>query len=86
MLIIRDMEQRDETVILEMMKDFYNSPACLHTVPEENFRRTLSEAAAGNPCVKVLPRQSRLPCATLISPSHGTMRPGEIRSGSMSCI
>ena len=38
MLIIRDMEQRDETVILEMMKDFYNSPACLHIVPEENFR------------------------------------------------
>ena len=54
MLIIRDMEQKDEAVILEMMQDFYNSPACLHTVPEENFRRTLTEASAGNPCVRVL--------------------------------
>ncbi|HIX99282.1 GNAT family N-acetyltransferase [Faecalicatena contorta] len=54
MLIIRTMEKKDEAVILEMMKDFYNSPACLHTVPEENFRRTLAEAVAGNPCVRVL--------------------------------
>ena len=34
MLIIRTMEKKDEAVILEMMKDFYNSPACLHTVPK----------------------------------------------------
>lgn len=69
MLIIRDMEQRDETVILEMMKDFYNSPACLHTVPEENFRCTLSEAAAGNPCVKVLILEERDEAAPKTEPA-----------------
>ena len=72
MLIIRDMEQKDEAVILEMMQDFYNSPACLHTVPEENFRRTLTEASAGNPCVRVLILEEKERGALILLASHNS--------------
>ena len=78
MLIIRDMEQKDEAVILEMMQDFYNSPACLHTVPEENFRRTLTEASAGNPCVRVLILEEKERDALILLASHNS-RPGPSR-------
>lgn len=54
MLIIRDVEQKDEDEVITMMRDFYGSPACLHTVPEENFETTLLEATFGNPSVRIL--------------------------------
>lgn len=53
-LVIRDMESRDEGAVLEMMKDFYRSPACLHVVPEKNFKNTIREAVSGSPFVRIL--------------------------------
>lgn len=54
MLIIRDIVPQDKSAVLEMMKDFYNSPACLHAVPEEHFQNTIKEALLGNPAVRIL--------------------------------
>lgn len=54
MLVIRDAIPQDKAAVLSMMKDFYDSPACLHTVPEENFLNTFREALSGNPSVRLL--------------------------------
>lgn len=54
MLVIREITALDTDAVLEMMKDFYHSPACLHQVPEDNFRRTLKEVLGGNPDVRIL--------------------------------
>ncbi len=47
--MIRKYGVDDSSVVFEMMKDFYNSPAVLHKVPEDNYKRTLDEAEKGNP-------------------------------------
>lgn len=74
MLVIRNVEQRDEAAVIAMMQDFYNSPACLHTVPEENFRNTLREAVSGNPCVRVLLLEEEGPDgAQLLGYAHFTL-------------
>ena len=54
MLIIRDITEADREEVVLMMKEFYESPACLHTVPEENFQRTITEAVTNNPLTRIL--------------------------------
>lgn len=54
MLIIRDITEADRDAVVKMMKEFYESPACLHTVPEENFHRTITEAVNKNPLTRLL--------------------------------
>lgn len=49
MFVIRTVTENDRDIIVDMMKDFYQSPACLHPVPEENFHRTIDQCIAGNP-------------------------------------
>ncbi len=43
MFTIRDFNARDREVLFAMEKEFYEGPACDHTVPEENFEATLKE-------------------------------------------
>lgn len=54
MLIIRDITENDREAVIAMMNEFYDSPACLHAVPEENFQRTITEAVAKNPLTRLL--------------------------------
>lgn len=44
MLLIRDAKAEDREIYVEMSKEFYGSPACIHSVPEEHFTATLEES------------------------------------------
>ena len=39
--------------VTEMLDEFYHSPAVLHPIPRAHFEKTLNEAEAGNPCVRL---------------------------------
>lgn len=54
MLMIRDITEADREEVVAMMKEFYGSPACLHTVPEENFHRTITAAIEKSPLARIL--------------------------------
>ena len=41
--MIRKIEEKDKDEYLSMAKDFYSSPAVLHTVANENFQKTFEE-------------------------------------------
>lgn len=46
---IRKYENRHHNDFLQMMKEFFSSPAVLHNVPEEHFRKTIDELENGSP-------------------------------------
>lgn len=52
--MIRDVIYSDKDEILNMMKDFYSSPAVLHSVDESNFVNTFKMATDKSPYVRIL--------------------------------
>ena len=51
--MIRGYEASDRRTVTEMLDEFYHSPAVLHPIPRAHFEKTLNEAEAGNPCVRL---------------------------------
>ena len=51
--MIRKYCFKDRECVLQMMKQFYDSPAVLHKIPEENYAKTLDEAEKQNPYLDV---------------------------------
>lgn len=51
--MIRQIKTEDSAVFLQMAREFYHSPAVLHTVDEKNFEKTLEAALSGSPYVRV---------------------------------
>lgn len=51
--MIRRYEASDRSTVMEMLDEFYHSPAVLHPIPRAHFEKTLNEAEAGNPCVRL---------------------------------
>ena len=47
--MIRKIIESDRDCVLEMMEEFYHSPAVLHPVPSHFFRLTVDEALSGSP-------------------------------------
>lgn len=47
--MIRKYSSKDRQTVLEMMKEFYQSPAVCHDIPEKNMLTTLDEAEKGSP-------------------------------------
>lgn len=47
--MIRDIHQADRENLIRMMREFYASPAVLHTVPETHFERTADAVLSGSP-------------------------------------
>lgn len=43
MLKIRKLEEKDKTIYLKLMEQFYESDAVAHKVPKENFLKTFNE-------------------------------------------
>jgi len=54
MTTIKRMEEKDTQDIFEMMRDFYDSPAILHEVPEEVLRRDIEACISDNPYIEGL--------------------------------
>lgn len=46
------MTEQDRDEFIRLADEFYRSPACLHTVPLDNFHKTLDEILAGSPYTK----------------------------------
>lgn len=51
---IRDFMPEDKQAYIEMSKDFYSGPACLHEVSCENFQATFEESLRCNPYMRGL--------------------------------
>ena len=51
--MIRRYEASDRSAVTEMLDEFYHSPAVLHPIPRAHFEKSLNEAEAGNPCVRL---------------------------------
>lgn len=49
MIAIKEMEEKDQQAVLEMMRVFYDSPAVYHDVPEDVLRRNVEACAGENP-------------------------------------
>ena len=54
MFTIRDVKETDREVLFAMEKEFYEGPACDHTVPEENFEATLKECLRSRQYARML--------------------------------
>lgn len=54
MITIKRMEEKDTQDVLEMMRDFYDSPAILHQVSEEVLRRNIAACVGDNPLIEGL--------------------------------
>lgn len=52
MVVINKMEEKDTQDILEMMRDFYDSPAIIHDVPEEVLKRDVEACVGDNPYIE----------------------------------
>lgn len=46
--MIRKLEKSDRKLYVEMATEFYSSDAVLHSVPEENFQKTVDEALSSD--------------------------------------
>ncbi len=52
--MIRNITKDDTPFVIQLMKEFYSSPAVLHKVNENNFINTVDEALNDSPYVKIL--------------------------------
>lgn len=52
--MIRDFIKEDKAQLLELVSDFYNSPAVEHPIPVENFARCFDLIIKGSPYVRGL--------------------------------
>lgn len=48
----REVNPQDKQLFIELMREFYHSPAVLHSVPDDYFHWTFEEAVAGSPYAK----------------------------------
>ncbi|MDE7337336.1 MAG: GNAT family N-acetyltransferase [Clostridia bacterium] len=51
--MIRKYRCEDRQKVLNMMREFYSSPAVLHKIPEQNYAKTLDEAEKSSPYLDV---------------------------------
>lgn len=51
--MIRKIYQEDSKVFLQMVQEFYDSPAVLHPVQSENFKKTLQAALDNSPYLRI---------------------------------
>lgn len=51
--MIRKYQKEDRLNTLAMMRDFYSSPAVLHSIPAEHFVKTLDEVEKGSPYMDI---------------------------------
>lgn len=51
--MIRKYQNSDRQFILDMMNDFYDSPAVLHRIPTENYIKTVDEMEKGSPFMDI---------------------------------
>ena len=47
--MFRPIAQEDRLTLIDLMNEFYHSPAVLHPVPEDNFYKTADLILAGTP-------------------------------------
>lgn len=47
--MFRKVTAQDQAALLELMREFYHSPAVLHPVPDSYFQRTLQEVTQNSP-------------------------------------
>lgn len=47
--MLRKITKEDISKLLQLMKEFYHSPAVLHPVPETHFKSTIHEVLSGSP-------------------------------------
>ena len=47
--MIREITTADREVFLQLLDEFYHSPAVLHPVPRTYFERTFQEVTSGSP-------------------------------------
>ncbi len=57
------LKQNDKENCIEMMKEFYNSSAVLHDVPQKFIEDTVANALANSPYVKIVMCKSGDVCA-----------------------
>ncbi|KMT21023.1 GNAT family N-acetyltransferase [Clostridium cylindrosporum] len=50
--MIRELQQQDKDIFINMVKDFYNSEAVLHPIPEKNIVKTYNEIISSSPYAK----------------------------------
>ncbi len=54
MITIKKMKERDTQDVLEMMRDFYDSPAILHEVSDDVLKRNIEACVGDNPYLEGL--------------------------------
>ncbi len=47
--MFEELTVHDESIFIELMHEFYHSPAVLHSVPDTHFQRTFHEIINGSP-------------------------------------
>lgn len=47
--MFEEITQRDEAIFVELMREFYHSPAVLHAIPDRHFTDTFHEITNGSP-------------------------------------
>ena len=52
MIAIKEMEEKDQQSVLEMMRVFYDSPAVFHDVPKDTMKRNVQACVSENPFIE----------------------------------
>lgn len=73
-MIIRPLEERDRRSVLDMMVEFYSSPAILHHAPEETLERCLTDALSDSPYIEgyVFDEGGKIAGYSLVAKSYST--------------
>ncbi len=73
-MIIRPLEKRDRRFVLDMMVEFYSSPAILHHAPEETLERCLTDALSDSPYIEgyVFDEGGNIAGYSLVAKSYST--------------
>ncbi len=73
-MIIRPLEAHDRHAVLDMMVEFYSSPAILHHAPEETLERCLTDALSDSPYIEgyVFDEGGNIAGYSLVAKSYST--------------
>lgn len=74
MITIRPMKQEDSSAVLAMMRVFYDSPAVLHTAPNEILQRDIDDCVGDCPLIDgwVFEDQGRLAGYSMTANGYST--------------
>lgn len=50
--MLRELKEKDRAIFLQMVNDFYNSDAVLHSIPMSNIEKTFKEVMSNSPFTK----------------------------------